>query len=180
MSTEPRSLGEFIAGLVDELGAGDPVALLRLRAIVENRRARIRLDRETVTLHFEGAALMIDQGETTGRSMAIDGEGSTSRQTVLDLLDARIEVFQAVLGGHLQLRGNGDSVVRICLAIEILLDASARVPGIRRLAEAFRRQAPAPASLSWPRMPLGWVSTDPAPAEMALLKELDLLPQTGS
>jgi len=73
----------------------------------------------------------------------IDGEGATSRETVVALLDGRLEVTDAILQGYLRVTGAADDVSRMFVAIEILLDVSARAPALQALAETLRVAAPA-------------------------------------
>ena len=95
---------------------------------------------------------------------------------MLDLLDGYIEVGDAILDGRLRVSGAVDDVVRMFEAIEILLDGSARIPSLQRLARDFRedpcrepRRSPVRRSRSEPWH--GGVD----PAELTLLARLDLL-----
>ena len=168
MSIEPpcRTLEEYVRELIGRLGAADPPALERMRAVVDGRRARIVLDEEAVDVAFVGDELQI------GPADSVEGVGVTDRATTLELLDGYLEVTDAILDGRLDVTGTVDDVERMFLAIEILLDVAARAPGLQELAADYRadpcrepRRAPPP----------------PAPAaqsetERALLDRLGLLP----
>lgn len=155
------------------LGAGDPAALARLRQAVGGRRARIRLDDETIEVAFADGALTVEPGG--GR---VDGEGETDRQTVLDLLDGWLEVSDAILDGRLRVFGTREAVPRMFLAIEILLDGSARLPALQGLARDFRddpcRPPPGRPRRGSRRAP--WDPAGVGEAERMLLARLDLLP----
>jgi hypothetical protein len=144
MSTEadtgggpPLTLAEYIAALIDELGRVHPTALARMRYVIGTRRARIALDNEAVEVRFEADRLAI---APAAADAAIDGSGSTDSSTVLDILNGYLEVNQAILDGRLLVEGDVEDVHRIFIAIEILLDASARTPGLRQLASRFARE----------------------------------------
>ncbi|MEO8451708.1 MAG: SCP2 sterol-binding domain-containing protein, partial [Gemmatimonadota bacterium] len=106
--TPCRSLGVYVAALVDRLGEAEPTLLARLREVVGARRARITLDQESVDVHFEAGGLVV--AATTDAE--VDGEGSTDRSTTLDLLDGRLEVTDAILEGRLRAIGEVESIAR--------------------------------------------------------------------
>jgi len=185
MSTEstpppgPRPLGAYVAALVDELGRADREALARMRRIVGRRRASIELGDEAVEVGFGHDALVV----IPATGAAVDGEGITDRQTVLDMLDARLEVTDAILDGRLHVRGTTDAVVRMFTAIEILLDASPRAPALQRLASHFRATTPRPPGgeplAAAPTRRTAWFPAERAAGEDAVLARHGLLPEPG-
>jgi hypothetical protein len=170
------TLGEYVTALIDRLGESDPVALARMRQVTAGRRARIVLDDEAVDVAFDAASLRV---EAAAVDAAVDGEGVTDRQTVLDLLDGYVEVTAAIREGRLRVKGGGDDIVRMFIALEILLDVAARTPSLQSLARAFRadpsREPPRGLAARLPRS----AATPAAAAEGALLVRLDLLPKKG-
>jgi hypothetical protein len=171
-----RTLAEYVGELVRRLGQADPDALARMQAVVGSRRARIRLDDEAVDVAF-GAGGGLQVTEPAGD---VDGEGATDRGTVLDLLDAHLEVTDALLDGRLRVTGAVDDIARMFTAIEILLDVSARAPALQRLARDFhddpcREPAGPPGTRS---RATAWHPTGPDADELALLARLDLLAPT--
>jgi hypothetical protein len=168
-----RSLGEYVEELVARLGSGDPAALARLRRAVGRRRARIRLDDETIEVAFANGRLAV---EPPGG--LVDGEGETDRQTVLDLLDGWLEITDAILDGRLRVVGTLEAVSRMFLAIEILLDGSARLPALQELARDFRADPcrPAPGGPRSASRHARWYPPGVGGAEQSLLERLDLLP----
>jgi hypothetical protein len=168
-----RSLAEYVAELVRRLGQAEPDALARMRAVVGSRRARIRLDGEAVDVRFApDGTLLVDAPRGD-----VDGEGATDRGTVLDLLDARLEVTDALLDGRLRVTGAVDDIARMFAAIEILLDVAARAPALQRLERDFRADAgrdPAGPPLVRSRVE-AWHPTGPDAEELELLGRLDLL-----
>jgi hypothetical protein len=165
------SIKEYIEALISRLGEGDPAALARLRQVVGLRRAWISLDDETVEVRFTKRGLEV----RTDLSKATDGSGVTDRQTVLDILDARLEVLDAILLGRLRIQGDVEEINRIVLAIEILLDASTRDPALQELAEQLRAES-VPRRLRPIPTRMSWHPFRPSPAEQEMLRRLDLLP----
>jgi hypothetical protein len=169
-----RSLGEYVAELIGRLAAAEPAAVERMRQVVGARRARIRLDAEVVDVVF-GADGALRVEEPSGR---VDGEGATDRQTVLDLLDGYLEVTEAILDGRLAVAGETDAIARMFVALELLLDGSARIPSLQDLARDFRED-PCREPRRGPSMrarPRPWHATGSDPAERSLLERNDLLP----
>jgi hypothetical protein len=114
--------------------------------------------------------------EEPGR--AVDGEGATDRQTVLDILDAYVEVTDAILDGRLAITGATDDVARMFVAIEILLDGSTRIPSLQQLARDFREDP-----CREPRRPpkrrsraTRWHPSGGDDSELCVLDRHDLLP----
>jgi hypothetical protein len=177
MSTEAipcRSLGEYIVELVARLEEGDGEAAQRLREVVGPRRGVVRLDDESVAIGFDTDG-RLDVGPDDSR---VDGVGATDRQTVLDLQDGYVEVRDAILDGRLEVSGDTDAIARMFVAIEILLDGSARIPALQALARDFRgdpcrppQGRPVPPSRRGP-----WQPTGRDEREIALLERLGLLP----
>lgn len=169
-----RTLAEYVAELIARLDSADPAAVARMRAVVGARRARIRLDDEIVDVAFDASgALQVAQP-----SGAVDGEGATDRQTVLDILDAYVEVTDAILDGRLAIVGATGDVARMFVAIEILLDGSTRIPSLQRLARDFRedpcrepRRPPTRRS-----RPTRWHPSGGDASELSVLDRHDLLP----
>jgi hypothetical protein len=177
-----RSLSDYIAALVSVLGEGEPSALDRLRAAIGGRRALIALDNEAVVVSFHGAELIVRQaampppGENGPADLAVaDGIGTADTAIVLDLLDGRQELADAVAEGRISAAGSPEAIDMILHAIEILLDAATRVPALRSVSAEFRASRPVKTS-SRP-------SPSPIPAgetEQELLARLDLLPTRAS
>lgn len=181
MSTEPpaSTLGEYITALIVELGRAHPSALARMRHIVGGRRARIILDDDAVDVFFDGEGrlhIMPAQGEGEAANA-----GVTDSTTVVDLLDADLEVSAAILNNRLRVRGTDDDVARMFAAIEIILDASPRTPSLQSLAAKFisergGRSAARPPGVA--RVP--WYPFRSGQSELQLLARLDLLPDDSA
>jgi hypothetical protein len=174
-------LAGWITALLDTLGAADPPALARLRRVVGSRRARIGLDGEVFDFGFVGARLVALPPSPRRR---VHGTGETDRETVLDLLDGHREVTDAILDGHLRVRGETDAVSRIVNAIDILLDAAPRAPALQTLAAEFRQQCPCPPRAGpmagAPVRCTAWSPAERPPGEDALLARHDLLPDVAA
>jgi hypothetical protein len=164
MSTELTPLRGWIQELVDALDGDAWGAGARLRDVVGGYSARIALDDETVHVSMPDGRL---EWHTPDAGLPVDGEGGTTTGAVVAILDASLEVTDAVERGLVQAAGSPEAVVRIFHAIELILDASARVPALRRLADDFRREAGASRARPIPEPP-----RPPGPAELRLLDRL--------
>jgi hypothetical protein len=158
-------LATWITELVEALDRDRSGAGRRLRQVVDGYRARIVLDTEVVLVSMDHGEMSVGPDDLDA---TVDGWGATTTEVVLAILDADIEVAEAVERGHLQVVGSTKVVSRMFHAIELLLDGSARVPELRRLAARFIDEAgttplPAPAP------------TEVAPVEAAMLQRLGLL-----
>ncbi|MEA3203450.1 MAG: hypothetical protein QOI63_1125 [Thermoplasmata archaeon] len=169
-----RPLGEYVTLLVETLRGADPPRFRRLRDGVGGRRALIAVDREAVVVSFAGDDLRI---EIPGPGVGWDGAGWTTRAAVLEMLDGYLEVGAAVAAGRLDLLGAPQDVTAMFHAIEVLLDATPRVPALVAVAKAYRldpclapRTQPPAQSPCGPRYPFS-----PSLAEEGMLRRLGLL-----
>jgi hypothetical protein len=133
------TFSEWVLALIGTLESEEPALALRLRDLVGHRVARMQLDDETIDVLYRRGRLVVTAAGATQRKP--DGIGRTGRAAAAALLDGRLEVTDAIIEGRLELRGDTDAIARIGVAIEILLEASARVPELRVLAEEFRDEA---------------------------------------
>ena len=139
MSTRARTaLATWITELVEALDRDRFGGGRRLRQVVDGYRARIVLDSEAVLVSMDHGKMTIGPDDPDA---APDGWGATTTDTVLAILAADIEVAEAVERGQLQVVGSTETVSRMFHAIELLLDGSARVPELRRLAARFVDEA---------------------------------------
>ena len=172
--TPGTKLGEYIAALIDALGAANPAALARMRQVVGERRARIVLDDEAVDISFDFTGLRV---QTAAAETEINGMGATDSATVLALLDGYLEVADAILDGRLHVSGMPEDITRMFIAIEILLDTSPRTPVLQALAARFWRERRERRGLSLPEKSRTlWYPFSSDVSEYDLLARLDLLP----
>ncbi|MEV0290710.1 hypothetical protein AB0H36_41830 [Kribbella sp. NPDC050820] len=157
-------LPELVAALdTDHCGAG-----AQLRSILTGRTARIGLDDDIVLVESLAESEMRVQADDPG--VACDGSGFTTTVVVLGLLDADLEIDQAVRSGGIEIRSPISDTLWMYRMIELLLDASSRVPQLRELARQFRDQAG-----TTHRQPFVDWRTGSSDAESALLGQLGLL-----
>lgn len=188
---EPLALADYIRALVGLLDAEEPASAERLRRAVGRRVARIRFDQQAVLVSFTGTALTVREcaareparnelprnepppsepaPDKTAPDKTADGSGGTDSATVRELLAGRLEITDAILSGRIEVSGNSAGLTAILFAIEILLDAAARIPGLRALSASFSEP---PAELRARSAP---ARRTPDP-ELRLLARLDLLP----
>jgi hypothetical protein len=164
MSTDRTSLRAWIQALVDALDEDPWGAGARLRAVVGGYSARIVLDDETVLVSMPDGRL---EWHPADSPIPVDGEGGATTGVVVAILDGRLEATDAVEHGLVQAAGSPEAVLRMFHAIELILDASARVPALRRLADDFRREAEASRT--------GGIPDGPRPPGAGELRLLDRL-----
>ena len=182
MSTEPDvalrsrllTLHQYVIALIRILGTNSPSALARMRQVVGDRRARIRLDDEAIDVAFGPHGLRVERAI---RRRRVDGEGATDSETVLALLDGYLEVSDAILEGRLRVSGAAEAVIRMFAAIDILLDASPRIPGLQALAARFRAERGERLGGASPSHQRPWYPFASEADEWEMLAGLDLLPE---
>jgi hypothetical protein len=138
MSTERASLWDWIEALVEALEDDPWGAAERLRDLVQGYTARIVLDDEAVLVTMPGRRL---DRLPPSSAVPLDGSGSTTSAVVVAILERGLELTDAVERGLIQAQGSTEAVLRMFHAIELILDASSRVPALRLLADEFCRTA---------------------------------------
>lgn len=137
-SNPSRSLATWIRDLVDAADLDPLGAGRRLRSIVSGWSALIALDDESIVVSMPTSGRLEIAPPTA--ITPTDGSGATTSRVVLALLDGQIELSDMIADGWIEVRGHRDAVTRLFHAVEILLDASARVPALRQLAVEFRHE----------------------------------------
>ncbi len=175
------TLGWYVSALFSALDEGDPAGAERVRRIAGGRSARIGLDDEVVLVRFDAGRLLVAPDRPAA---PVDGTGTTDRTTVIDLLGARLEAYDAITTGRVEVVGAVDAVAAMLTIIEILLDSSSRVPALQELAGRLRTgEPPAARRVRGPVVPwAGYPDALPS-TEISLLADLDLLrdrPAEGS
>jgi hypothetical protein len=85
-----------------------------------------------------GRQLLVDDGEPTSAGVWI----TTSRATVLDVLDANVGLQDAVEAGTVGVRGSLDDVLRVHDTLRAYVHAAARAPAQAGLLDALRADSP--------------------------------------
>jgi hypothetical protein len=166
MPTEQTALAWWIDKLIAALEK-EPTTALRIRQVVGEQRARVKLDDESVIVEFDAAGQLLVRADDA--SSQVGGEGRATRGEVCAILDAQSDASQAVLWGRVAVTGPTAAVAAMLHAIEILLDAAARIPALRYLADDFVAEGPRA------RTSPGYEGEDGA-TEYQILGALDLLP----
>lgn len=140
MSPEPGHLADWIRALVAALDAAEPLAAGAIRRLAGDRRAVIGLDAERAAVRFENGRLVIRRQPAAAVPRC--AWGATDRATVADILGGHVEVAEAIAAGRLDLRAPAAEVIAMCAILEVLVDASTRIPEMQRLAAVFLASAP--------------------------------------
>lgn len=166
MSTERRPLAEWITLLVAALDA-DSVAGGRLRLVAAGGAAVIGLDEERVYVSFApDGGLVVRPARPDD---VVHGRGTATRAAVRDLLAARLDLHDAVTNGLVVVHGPARRATDLLHIIELLLDASARMPALRDHAAEVVAEAESPSPPAYPGPEAG------RRAELEVLARLDLL-----
>lgn len=136
MSSNPRHLRDWIVALYAALEEAEPHSAAAIRKLAGVQLARMVLDDDRVTVRFADGALQVRRMRASTVQLK-SPNGSTDRQTVTALLLGYMEISEAIAQDHIRLRGTAEEVMAICAIIEVLVDASTRVPALQQLAAAF-------------------------------------------
>lgn len=140
MSSDARHLADWLRELFAALERAEPNTAESIARLAGDRTAQIGLDAERARVAFAN-------GRLTVRRLSNDGAprapwGRTTSEVVADVLAGYIEVSDAVREGLIDLQGNVDDVRDICGIVEVLVDASTRIPEMQGLSRAFLSDRP--------------------------------------
>jgi len=102
----------------------------------------IHVDGETVPLSFTARRVFFQHGGSSHVVRIVTG-----RSTILDLVDARRSLVDAVLGDQLQLLGSPDDLLHFHDGLMIYLHGAVRAPGFPSILRNYRNWQMPPAGL---------------------------------
>ena len=126
---------------MDAISRWEPSSANAIRTIVGRRRARIILDDEAAIIRFEGERFVVRKAALPRSGNRVLPNGWTDRGTCVALLAGHLEVSEAVMDGRLEINGSAEDVIDMCTVIELMLDASTRIPELQQLERTFRAEA---------------------------------------
>ncbi|MDP5220444.1 hypothetical protein Q5Y75_24980 [Ruegeria sp. 2205SS24-7] len=135
MSNSPSHLRDWIIALYGALEEAEPHRAQAIRKLAGDQISRMVLDDDRVSVRFHDEVLRVTRLRATAKLKSPNG--ATDRQTVTALLLGYMEVSEAISLGYIRLRGTTDEVMAICAIIEILVDASTRIPTLQKNADTF-------------------------------------------
>jgi hypothetical protein len=135
-STRDSSLTWYIATSLIALRQECPTAYFLMCSQLAPRQVRLVIDGESVMLAFDpsGVHVLPQAKEPTAELV-------TSHQTILDVLDARLTLTEAVLSDAIVLRGQVDDLTVFHDGLTTYVRGAVRCPTFRRLLDSFRYDA---------------------------------------
>jgi hypothetical protein len=125
----------FLTHSMALLGAEKPEVAARLGALLCDREARVQVDAERLGIVFPAGVFHLV--EDVAQPFI---ELRSSRRTILDVVDGRLTLEDAVWGEHLWLRGHLDDLVRFHDALVLYLQGAVRCPSFPWLLDRYRDQ----------------------------------------
>jgi hypothetical protein len=134
---EIRHLADYLRELIGRLERWEPDRAAAIRATAGGRRARIVLGDEAVRVGYKGNRFVVRRIASAPATSERLPCGSTDRRTVVAILAGFLEMSEAISEGRLDLSGGVGDVIDMCAVIEMLIDASTRIPELQKLAQEF-------------------------------------------
>ena len=132
-STRDSGIEWYIATSLIALRQECPTAYFLMCGQLAPRRVRLAIEGESVTVAFEPSAVHVlsETKESTA-------EVVTSRQTILDVLDARLTLAEAVLSDAIVLKGHISDLTAFHDGLMTYVRGAVRSPSFARLLDRFR------------------------------------------
>ncbi len=124
----------FVERALGVLEAESPAAFCRLVDELRPGAAGLEVGSERFAVEVRGDRLRVVRRPgraARARVTARDG-------VVLDLIDGRAGLLEAVAGGRLDVRGDLDAVLRLARGLTAFVEGAVRSPGVRSLLEEYR------------------------------------------
>jgi hypothetical protein len=130
----PATTAAFVERALGVLETEAPVAFHRLIDELRAGPAGLEVDEERFSIEVRGDALRVVRRPTS----ADGGRVRTGGDVVLDLIDGRVPLLEAVVEGRLDVRGDCDAVLRLARGLTAFVEGAVRSPGVRDLLEEYR------------------------------------------
>ena len=133
-SSRPESSFKwFIAASLQALRAECPGAFGLLCVQLAPRRVRLTIEGEKVTLAFDSSQVRV-----LARARNATVQLETTRQTILDVIDARLTLEEAVLADLILLKGRTEDLSAFHAGLVTYVRGGVRCPSFPRLLDRFR------------------------------------------
>jgi hypothetical protein len=123
----------FLTHSMTLLAAEKPDVAARLGALLRDREARVQVDAERVGIVFPAGVFRL-VAEVADPFIEL----RSSRRTILEVVNGRLTLEDAVWGEHLWLRGHLDDLVRFHDALVLYLQGAVRCPSFPWLLDRYR------------------------------------------
>lgn len=130
------SVAQFLMESFSLLAAELPPAWARFCACLEGRSVQIRVDKEAFVVRFAGGRPVIAAPDE-----AYDASVETTRQTIFDVLDARLSMRDAIVRDVLRVTAPLPTVTRLHEGIIAYVHGGIRCPSFPSLLKRFRAAA---------------------------------------
>ena len=135
-NNQPYHLADYLRALLEEIERWEPLTYKGIRAIANDRRAKIILENESASLGFKGNRFRVRK---LSKVVLTKPYGKTDKKTCIGLLRGHIELSEAIMDCRLVIHGTTNEVIDICSVIELLIDASSRIPSLQILSKRFQQ-----------------------------------------
>lgn len=112
----------------------DPARWARLMSALGARAAYLEVGEEAITVSMKDGRLHVRDG----RHDPVQGIGALDRQTILDLVEGRTTLTDALLDGRLSLTADPPTLLRLSEAMTLFVEAAVRSTSIAMLWEDYR------------------------------------------
>jgi len=147
VSSSTSILEARVAGLLDEslsvLQREQPASYARLCEKLASLRIEIRIDGECLIAAFEPGGHRVAGESTAAQTAAAGARFRASRDAVLDVLDGRINLAEAVMTGRLEAYAPLAHLLELHDALLLYVNAAVRCPSFPALLDRFRAGDPA-------------------------------------
>ena len=147
MSSSTSIPESHVTGLLDEslsvLRREQPALYARLCEALAGIHIDVRIDRDWMIVRFETGTHRVEATTATAEPSAADARFRASRGAVLDVLDGRISLAEAVLKGRLEAYAPLPRLLELHDALLLYINGAVRSPSFPALLDRFRAGAPA-------------------------------------
>jgi len=132
-STRDSGITWYIATSLIALRQECPTAYFLMCGQLASRRVRLVIEGESVTLAFDPSGVhVLPEAKESAAELV------TSRQTILDVLDARLTLAEAVLSDAIVLKGHVNDLTAFHDGLMTYVRGAVRSPSFARLLDRFR------------------------------------------
>jgi len=132
---EHAPFATFLTGSLELLEREQPDVARRLAACLAHLTVSLQVDDEQAFLRADGGRTVLSTGAPAAPATVVV---RTARATLLELIDGRCSLTDAVLRDAVLLRGDAEDLVRFHDALWLYLQGAVRAPSMPEILRRFR------------------------------------------
>lgn len=134
--SQPASVVSYIREAAAIIARDDVERWARLTRALGDRALFVQVDSEAFTVRLHEGRLQVQMG----RQGPVSGVGTVDRQNILDLVEGRCTLLEALYNGRVSLTADAPTLLDLAEALTVFIEATVRSRPLQELWDAYCNQ----------------------------------------